>query len=262
MQHLLFILIAVLISLPTLAQEPVDTSAQLEQLLREEEPQAPSQEDEKPEKAADVQVMTVDPKRLSDLGRLAPFNDIAVIQRRYLPKTNRFEFYPSVGNVINDVFFLNPILSGRLAYSFSEKYAVEGVAFTSSKSERQSVKDLKKRGVITEGFVFPQSYYGLDFKWTPIYGKMGFFNKSIVPFDQYFLLGGGVTNTNQKTSPGTFHLGTGQTYALSKWIAARWDVSFYWFSSKSNVGAGGQGNYMNIHLTLGLSFFFPGAQYR
>lgn len=262
MQRLIIFLMTMVVSLPILAQEQTDTSAQLEQLLKAEEPPATG-EDEKPEKpSAAASEGLVDPKQLSDLGRLAPFNDVAVIQRRFLPKTKRFEFYPAVGNVINDVFFLNPILSGRLSYSFTEKYALEAAAFGSTKAEREVVRDLKSRGVLTEGFVFPQSYYGLDLKWTPIYGKMGFLSKSIVPFDQYFLLGGGVTNTNQRTSPTTVHLGSGQTYALSKWLAARWDVSFYWYSSKSTVGSGSVGNYMNIHLTLGLSFFFPGATYR
>jgi outer membrane beta-barrel protein len=262
MQRTIIILMTMVFATSVYAQDQTDTSAQLEQLLRDEEPQ-PTPEDEKPEKPAVVESeKMVNPKELSDLGRLAPFSDVAVIQKRYLPKTNRFEFYPAIGNVLNDVFFLNPILSGRLSFSFTEKYAVEAVAFGSSKAERDVVRDLRSRGVLTEGFVFPQSYYGLDFKWSPIYGKMGFFNNSIIPFDQYFLIGGGVTNTNQKTSPTTFHLGTGQIYALSKWMAARWDVSCYWYSSKSTVGTGGEGNYMNIHLTLGLSFFFPGATYR
>ena len=61
---------------------------------------------------------------------------------------------------------------------------------------------------------------------------MGFMNKSVVPFDLYFLVGGGITNTSQKTSPTTLHFGTGQIFAMSKWWALRWDLGFYWYSSK------------------------------
>ena len=33
----------------------------------------------------------------------------------------------------------------------------------------ESLNDLKERSVQTESFAFPKSYYGLDFKWTPVY---------------------------------------------------------------------------------------------
>jgi len=172
-----------------------------------------------------------------------------------------------VGTILNDVFFFYPVLSGKLAYYFTEQYAVEATYLLSSLSTREVVKDLDKRHVETNGLVGPKNYYGLDFKWTPVYGKMGFMNKSVVPFDHYFTVGGGITNTNQATSPATIHLGTGQIYALSKWMAFRWDLGFYFYSSATKaVNDDGTaippGNYMNMHLTIGASFFFPEAKYR
>lgn len=262
MQRCLLILILLMTPLKVFSQADIepDTSGQeLEQLIAPEN--QVTKEDETPEKPQ-APVELIDPKELSDLGKLAPFSDIAVIQKRFLPKTARFEFFPSVGLVLNDVFFFNPILSGRVGYYFTEQYGVEAAFLVMSSSERQVVKDLEKRQVVTEGLVFPNSYYGVDFKWTPVYGKMGFMNNKVVPFDMYFLLGGGLTNTNQKTSPTTIHLGTGQIFALSKWMAFRWDIGGYWFSSKTNVGSSGGGSFMNLHLTLGASFFFPEAKYR
>ena len=255
--------ILILFSPAAFAQQEPDSSAELEQLLKPEPNQSATstQDDETPEKPA-AGAEAVDPKELSDLGRLAPFSDIAVIQKRFLPKTSRFEFFPNVGYITNDVFFFNPIIGGRLAYYFTEQYGVEATFFASSKSEREVVRSIRDKGVLTEGLVFPQSYYGLDFKWTPVYGKMGFMTKSIIPFDHYFSLGGGVTNTNQKTTPTTVHFGTGQIYAISKWLAARWDLGCYWYSSSTSVGRTGGGSFMNLHLTIGASFFFPEASYR
>lgn len=253
---------ALFLSTPARAQEESpDSGKELEQLIAPENQS--SKDDETPEKPQ-APLEKIDPKELSDLGRLAPFSDIAVIQKRFLPKTGRLEFFPSVGTILNDVFFMEPILAGRLGYYFTEQYGVEASFISLSKSDREVVRDLQKRGVVTESVAVPQSYYGLDLKWTPVYGKMGFMSKSVIPFDLYFLGGAGVTNTDQKTSPTTVHLGTGQIFALSKWMAFRWDLGFYWYSTKSTVGpnSGVENSYMNMHLTIGASFFFPEAKYR
>ncbi|MCB0362513.1 MAG: hypothetical protein KDD35_07320, partial [Bdellovibrionales bacterium] len=47
----------------------------------------------------------VDPSTLSELSTLAPLSDIAVIQRRFLPKTKRFEASGSLMATINNPFF-------------------------------------------------------------------------------------------------------------------------------------------------------------
>ena len=202
-----------------------------------------------------------DVKGVSDLGKLSPFSDVAVIQKRYLPRTGRFELHLSPTFVMNDAFFLNFGLDGRLAYYFRERYGIEFTGFFLTTSERQVTSDLRdKRGVSTRTIVSPKSYLGLDFKWTPIYGKMTWINRSIVPFDLYFSLGGGTTATNQGANEPTIHLGTGQAFALSKSMAARWDFSWNLFQS-TNV-SGGRSLFNNLYLSVGMSWFFPEATYR
>lgn len=202
---------------------------------------------------------------LSQLGTFAPFSDIAVIQRRFLPKSSRFEFYPSIGAMVNNPFFFNSMAGLRLAYNLTEKWGIEA-DFGYIMSARQRVtKDLEEqKQVFTSSFIIPKMYFGADIRWSPIYGKMGFFNDSIVPFDMYFSGGGGITTTNQDTSPVTFHLGTGQIFALSKSLAARWDVSAYMYSSTTSVPSTGvqEGSFIDLYVSLGMSFFFPGASYR
>src|SRR5690606_15466238 len=105
-------------------------------------------------------------------------------------------------------------------------------------------------------------YYGAAYKWVPIYGKMALVNKQIVPFETYFLIGGGITGTNQDTSPATLHLGTGQLYAIYQWLAFRWDFSWFTYQTSSNVRSGSGGTYNNLHISAGFSFYFPGAGYR
>lgn len=200
---------------------------------------------------------------LSGLGNLAPFSDIAMISRRFLPKTRRFEFSPNIGYVINDAFFNDLTFGARLSYYFREQYGAELVGISLATSNKSVTDNLSlERGVKTDALATPTSYFGAAFKWSPIYGKMGLMNKTIIPFDTYFLLGGGLTGTNQATRPPTLHVGTGQLYAISKWMAFRWDFSWFGYQSVSAVAGGASGFYTNLHLTIGMSFFFPGAEYR
>lgn len=205
-----------------------------------------------------------DIKGVSDLSSLSEFKDIAVIQKRFLPKTQRFEGFAGLNGILNDKFFSSIGLNGRLGYHFTERLGVELLVMILATGERDVTKNLReRRGVVTTNFVSPQNYYGADFRWTPVYGKMSFLNNKITTFDLYFSGGAGITNTNQGGSEPTIHLGTGQVFAITKSAAFRWDFSWNFYNAKSGV-AGAQQNslYNNLFLTLGASFFFPEATYR
>lgn len=206
----------------------------------------------------------VEMKGVSDLTSLSAFKDIAVIQKRYLPKTGRFEGFGGLNGILNDKFFMSVGANVRLAYYFNERWAVEGIGMFISTSEKSVTKELRDvRGVTTTNFVSPTSFYGLDVKWTPVYGKMSFLNRKITPFDLYFSLGGGMTNTNQGGAEPTIHIGTGQIFAFSKSAAFRWDFSWNFYNATSGVaGARQNSTYNNLFLTVGASFFFPEATYR
>lgn len=236
-----------------------DSMDEVESLFSQEEQElsAPVSDDRGDSKQNEI-------KDVSDLEKLSEFKDIAVIQRRFLPRTGRFEFFAGGAAVLNDAFFLNFGFNGRLAYYFQERYGLELVANLLTTSEREVTTDLReKRRVTTKSLVTPKSYIGLDFKWTPVYGKMTWRNKKITPFDLYFSFGGGTTGTNQGASEPTLHLGTGQVFALSKSTAFRWDFSWNTYSAKSTEStSSGSSVYNNLLITLGMSFFFPEATYR
>jgi outer membrane beta-barrel protein len=195
------------------------------------------------------------PTDLSGLAQLAPFSDIAVIQKKYLPKSHRFEFFPGLGLVMNDAFFNNLSLNMRLAYFFTEQYGVEAAVHLIGTSEKTVTKDLANKGVVTRSLVSPQGYFGGAFRWSPFYGKMGYVDNIIIPYELYFLAGGGSTQTNKGINAGTLTVGTGQIFAVKKWMAARWELSWYMYSVNGT-------NVTNLYATLGVSFFFPGAKYR
>lgn len=210
-------------------------------------------------------------QNLSDLANLAPFSDVAVIQRRFLPKTQRFE--ASVGGFtnLNNPFFNAIGVSARLAYYLRERYALEGIAAFATTTSRQVTDDLEARpgcaactGITTDNVITSKGFYLLAFKWNPIYGKITWLNKTIVPFDLNFNIGGGMTMTTDDESVPTVHFGTSQVFAWSKAMAFRWDL--YWNVYQATAtNAKGQKETLNqndLFLGIGMSFFFPEATYR
>lgn len=247
----LCLLLVVTSSLPLIAQSE-NYETDIEDLLYKEEEAYEKKSERKKDSSYRFE-------QIDSLKYLAPFQDIAIIQRKLLPKTSRWEAFPSVGVILNDAFFTNQIFSMRVGYHLNESYAFELVYAGLTQAEKQVTSDLEEfLSVFTSSIVVPQSYTGLDFRWTPYYGKMAYLDSSIIPYETYFSLGLGQTTTNQELAPMTLHAGIGQHFALNKSISVRWDTSFYWYRAKS-ADAVAESLYTNIHFTIGASFFFPGV---
>ncbi len=279
MMKLVSLLVSLFIAMNAYAQTSrgsrTNTPSELDSLLSDS---APAEADtvseptpENPESVPQVQAppppeptkdVKVEPGKLSNLANLAPHEDIVVLQRKFLPRTGRLELAPSLGMIINNAFFTSFAFNGRIGYAFSEKYSVEAQVAQLGSNERQITSDLRtKRDVITRTLVNPELYYGLDFRWTPLYGKFARLGTGIVPFELFFVGGAGVTKTNQDESPVTIHLGTGQLFAWKKWMAFRWDLGWYMYNLRGGAGRP-SGNFTDVQLSFGVSFFVPQAGYR
>lgn len=201
---------------------------------------------------------------ISDLGTLAPFKDIAVIQRKFLPRTQRFEFSGNLLISTNNQFFNNIGLGLKAAYGFTEAYGIEATYLFLGSSARDVTTSLEdNQKIATTSLVQPESYMGLSFKWTPVYGKIAWFERKIIPFDLYFTPGLGVTSTANGGSESTVSIGAGQLFALSKATAVRWDFvwNFYQATTVDN-GQSSKQNQNDLFLMIGYSFLFPEAKYR
>lgn len=200
----------------------------------------------------------------STLGRLSPFREVSVLQRKFMPKTGRFQLHGALGLIANDPFFNTTQFSLRAGYFFMESLGVELTYMGMQTGQRQVVKDLKEiQGVTTDNLVTPKSYTGLNLLYTPFYGKMTYLNEKIIPFDWFFTLGYGTTaaeSDSGKENVGTFSFGTGQIFALSKSFAVRWDLTWNRFNATGIDGS--KQAFNNLFVTIGGSFFFPEADYR
>jgi outer membrane beta-barrel protein len=220
----------------------------------------------KPKRAAPVRkesAVQALPNDFSSLGKLSPFSEIAVIQKRFLPKTNRFQFFAGLTSMMNDPWFNSVGANTKLEFNFREAWGIELTGIYLLKSKRDSIKDLNaQNSIATTSFIVTKSYFGADILWVPIYGKMSLTNNRIVPFDFYFSLGGGNTSVEQGLAGGTIHVGTGQIFAMSKSSAVRWDFSWNSYSGKPDSASFQPSTFNNLMLTIGFSLFFPGAGYR
>lgn len=207
-------------------------------------------------------------EKISDLVKLAPFTDVTVLQKRYQPKSKRFQATLALGGITNDPWFMGMGLSGRFAYHFTEAWGIEGTFTALSNSEREAAKELYENNrVSTSSIVATKGYMGIDAYWSPIYGKMSLQNRRIIPFDMYFTAGMGQSNVDGATSSSVsaFHVGTGQIYAINKSWGFRWDFSWNTFSAPQKDATTGKTSatqFNNLILMLGGSFFFPEAKYR
>lgn len=242
---------------------------QSDQAAKKEETVAPSAQEEKAKDTPQAPVQKLpEAKSITELNQLQPFSDIAVIQRRYLPKTHRFEFSAIGQTNLNNPFFNNFGGSAKIAYYLTEQYAIEAIGTGLSVSSRQVTDDLKTSpggSISTSNTVTARSFFGAAFKWNPIYGKVSFLNRSIVPFDLNFSFGGGLTQTDHGFSEPTVHLGTSQVFAWSKSFGIRWDIDWNFYSAHAtDISSGQQTRVFNndLYIGIGFSFYFPGATYR
>lgn len=267
----LFLFIFLLVS-PTFAEEALDDQEIIDVEGVYSEVQSEVQQTQQVEKAAAAlpeelkqqpTPETVEVKELKDLSRLSPFSEVSVIQKKYLPKTERFQLFAAGSLMTNTPWYNNYGARLHFGYNFTENFGVEINSSFLTNSERAAAKEIRENnGLQTEQFIYTKNYIGLDIVWSPIYGKMTSLDNTITPFDMYFTFGGGNSNTNsQEKSNFTFHVGTGQIFAITKSIAFRWDYSFNFFQATPvptvDDPTPTKGNYNDFVLSAGLSFFFP-----
>lgn len=241
---------------PPAQTSPAETKT--EEVITPQEQQAQTQI----KNSVDVQNSKV--KSLTDLNKLAPFSDVSVIQKKYLPKTERFQLYAAGGLTTNSPWFLNLGAKVNFGYNFSESFGVELSGMFLSNSERDAAKEIRTNiNLQPDKFVVTKYNVGLDMVWSPIYGKITNLDNEIIPFDMYFALGAGTSSTTaQEKNVPTFHLGTGQIFAISKSMAFRWDYSWNFFQATpvadaASTTAPTKSTYNDLIFTAGVSFFFP-----
>jgi outer membrane beta-barrel protein len=243
---------------PTQVVQPAVSS-----LVTDVTTEAVQQDVSQPEKPTEIKV-----KELKDLNQLVPFSEISVIQRKYMPKSERLQLYLGLGLTTNTPWFTNYGGKVNLSYNFTESIGLELNSLFLTSSPRDVAKEIKlNHNVEADQFIYTKGYLGLDFVWSPIYGKIAYDNSKIINYEMYFSIGGGKSDTNsQEKSVPTGHVGLGQIFSMSKSMAFRWDYGVTAFQATpinaTTSGVIEKSTYTDLVLTAGFSFFFPEANYR
>lgn len=222
-------------------------------------------------------------KNISDLKNLTPFENISILQRRYLPKTFRGELNLALSSIMNNQFFYLGGGAGHLGFFVREDhgFGIEGYGmFHKGKLVSSEFVGGPNR-IIPYNLIVSQFYGGGYYKWSPIFGKFAVFNKKIIYFDMFFTVGGGMTKTISGITPELKHLmkvdeeppepaqewfptgslGLGQVFTINQSFG--WDWHLKWFFYFYNLSHSTEKFFhSDLNFSIGINYYFPGASYR
>jgi outer membrane beta-barrel protein len=189
------------------------------------------------------------------------YNDYAIVQRNYMPKSARWQFKGGLSTVTNDVFYNNFGLTFGGSYHFNETWGVGLNAIFLSSNRNSDAKNIKDvQSVNIENLVTLKNTYGASLYFTPIYGKWSLVNKKVMPFEIY-LHGGAAQITNQSDLTSTaITTGAGQLITLTRSSALDINLNWHFYTTK-NINNQDQAN-NSMLFTVGYSVFWPKPDYR
>lgn len=152
------------------------------------------------------------------------------VQRKVFLKRHRFEFYPHFGIDLNDAFYAHLVLGGSVGYHIVDSLALEGrFGYVLESVEEEPVRFLRQSaGALPARPPRFELHGELDAIWAPLYGKISLFGESILHFDTYLAVGGGVFKTDEGVSP-AINFGLGQRYFVNDWLVVRVELRDYIF---------------------------------
>ncbi len=180
---------------------------------------------------------------------------IKSVQRKTFLKKKRVEIFPFFAMDLNDPFYQHFLAGASLSFHLVDSFALElkGGAVVGTINQ-DAVKLVRvNEGAICENC--PQLKYHADANlgWSPIYGKLSLLGESIVHFDTYFSVGGGVFATDSGSNP-SVNVGVGQRDFFNDWLVGRIEVRDYIFMDSRNEIS----DIQNVMLlSFSLSGFFP-----
>lgn len=187
--------------------------------------------------------------------------DIAVIQRNYMPKSDRYLLSGGITWAANDQFYDTFGLNLKASYHFTERWGAETFLYYMTSSPSQVTKDLEtKQFQVVSNLVTIRSYYGVSAYFNSIYGKTSLWDRKIVPFEIYQTIGIGSVQTIQSKSEVAFHIGMGELWSLDRSRTFRLDLSWVFYASNTINGDRSQNNTLFVNFSFGK--LFPEATYR
>lgn len=192
---------------------------------------------------------------------------VKAVQRKHFLKRNRLSVVPSFAISLNDAFYTK--VGGGLAvnYHFADSLALslhyDKFGIVQSDNVRIAKREL--RSLLLSSRLDWTA--GADFVWTPVYGKLAFFN-TIVQYDLFLMGGVGVAWSQTSGDPvgdgahPAMDFGIGQRFAMFDFMAFEFWVKQLLYADRPQDRQISEIQKV-LTLNVGLSFWLPGSfQYK
>ena len=130
---------------------------------------------------------------------------VYVVQRKAFLRTGKLELTPMFSTSFSDQFVQTLGVSGSLSWHLSEVFALELFGGYLAPSESELTQEINRISRLQPEFAkLTQLLWaaGVGVQWSPIYGKIRLFNKSLGNFAFYLGLGGGIGQTRVQCTQG------------------------------------------------------------
>ena len=181
---------------------------------------------------------------LQKVQALTPESRIKIVQQRIVDRFNRHEFSPEIGlisggNSYFDTSFvalayqyhINPHWSVGLKYN----YYLNELTLEGDELINQAIENINEGNELTSipEMNWPKQSYIAQLNWYPIYGKLNIYDKGVVHFDMYTILGVGQMDLRRGETM-IYQIGFGTGFWISQHLTTRleykyktYDVEYY-----------------------------------
>lgn len=180
---------------------------------------------------------------------------IPSVTHRAFNKAGRVALVPAVGLSLSDPFYRYVIPSASMHYSFNEAFSAgASIAYFGGISTPVNVAG--GTAVAPPTFNKPNYSAQLEVAWAPLYGKISWLAETVMHFDTYVILGGGVIGPQTGSALATGSAGLGQHWFFNDWIALRVELreQIYKMARSSLTPPSVQSL---LSASVGLCFYFP-----
>lgn len=192
---------------------------------------------------------------------LAPQSQVKIVQKRIVQRFNRHELSPEIGFTswgttyfntssvaLGYHYHINPHWSVGLKYSYYlNKLTPEGDKVIERAIEAVNQGKMGDDLAAIPAMNWPEQSYVVQLHWYPIYGKLNVYNKGVVHFDIYTILGiGQIDLRNEETM--IYQAGMGVGFWISQHLTSRMEYKYKTYDVELYSGT----RTMNTH-ELGLS---------
>lgn len=196
---------------------------------------------------------------------LTPSTKIGIVQKRVVNRLKRFELSFEGGTIssndsyvvsrkvgLSTQFHINPHWSVGAKYNyFFNNLTPEGKKIY-DEAERD-VQSGNSEGAIVPAVNWQKSSISAVINWYPIYGKLNIFDKGIVQFDMYGILGAGKTQLRYNSAQ-SYQAGIGFGFWLSQHLTSRIELTKETFSASALDGS--KQNFSSDETSLSVGYLF------